>query len=371
MVLSSQQARPGANRSYLSSRRRGGKRKVIVVGMLIFGVGLLVWLMMRGADDDTAQDQDTTVAASNTDNQTPTPVPSHFETPPNPTPGPPVNDNPPPPSNGTNPPAPPAPIELSTDTAPPVAKLIREGRLLIQQNKLVAGRRQLNLALAGPISLKDELSVKREMAAINEKLIFSKLVEADDPFVQTHVLQPGEYLSTLAKQYNTPWHFIMRINNITDERRVPAHAVLKVVKGPFHCVVDKSDFRLDVFLSNEEGDMYIRSFPVGLGEYSSTPIGSFIVRRHSKLKDPEWVNPRTGQRFLGSNPDNPIGERWMGLQGTDDQTKLMRGYGLHGTIEPQSIGTESSMGCIRLLPDDINLLYDMLVGGKSKVLVKP
>lgn len=45
-------------------------------------------------------------------------------------------------------------------------------------------------------------------------------------------------------------------------------------------------------------------------------------------------------------------------------------YGIHGTIDPNSIGKQSSMGCIRLRADDIAMVYDMMVEGKSTVVVK-
>lgn len=45
-------------------------------------------------------------------------------------------------------------------------------------------------------------------------------------------------------------------------------------------------------------------------------------------------------------------------------------YGIHGTIDPDSIGKQSSLGCIRLHTDDIAMVYDMLVEGKSMVVLK-
>jgi len=36
------------------------------------------------------------------------------------------------------------------------------------------------------------------------------------------------------------------------------------------------------------------------------------------------------------------------------------GYGIHGTWEPDTIGRQSSAGCIRLLNDDVAELFVML-----------
>jgi lipoprotein-anchoring transpeptidase ErfK/SrfK len=110
---------------------------------------------------------------------------------------------------------------------------------------------------------------------------------------------------------------------------------------------------------------------VGLGEFGSTPTGSFVVRPQSKLINPVWTNPRTGEYFGADNPENPIGEHWIGLDPADDASASFTQYGLHGTIDPGSIGQEKSMGCVRLAAPDIELLYGLLVENKSTVEILP
>ena len=70
------------------------------------------------------------------------------------------------------------------------------------------------------------------------------------------------------------------------------------------------------------------------------------------------------------NPMNPIGERWIGLVGIDEHTKDLSGLGMHGTIDPDSIGTNSSMGCVRMHGEDVSQMYEMLVGGVSTVEIR-
>jgi lipoprotein-anchoring transpeptidase ErfK/SrfK len=48
----------------------------------------------------------------------------------------------------------------------------------------------------------------------------------------------------------------------------------------------------------------------------------------------------------------------------------MIGYGIHGTIEQDSIGRQASMGCIRMRPDDVALVYEML-SEHSTVQIRP
>jgi len=45
-------------------------------------------------------------------------------------------------------------------------------------------------------------------------------------------------------------------------------------------------------------------------------------------------------------------------------------YGIHGTIDPASIGENMSMGCIRMLPKDVALVYDLLVNKHSRVTIR-
>jgi lipoprotein-anchoring transpeptidase ErfK/SrfK len=67
---------------------------------------------------------------------------------------------------------------------------------------------------------------------------------------------------------------------------------------------------------------------------------------------------------------NPIGERWIGLEGVGDAAGYA-GYGLHGTIEPSSIGREMSMGCVRMRDADIELVYELLGEQVSVVRIEP
>ena len=60
----------------------------------------------------------------------------------------------------------------------------------------------------------------------------------------------------------------------------------------------------------------------------------------------------------------------MGLEGTDGQAVGQRSYGIHGTIDPASIGKMSSMGCIRLKNEDVEVVYKLLIPDKSMVVVK-
>ena len=94
-----------------------------------------------------------------------------------------------------------------------------------------------------------------------------------------------------------------------------------------------------------ENGVVARVYPIAVGKPSTpSPAGSFsIVRR---VSDPTYSH---NGRLVAPGPKNPVGSRWMGLSA--------KGYGIHGTNEPNSIGKAASHGCIRMGKADIEDLF--------------
>jgi hypothetical protein len=259
----------------------------------------------------------------------------------------------------------------------------------ITEKRLVDARTQLNKILVDPrISEKDREGIRRWMTDLNKDLVFSANAYPNDPMVEMYKVEKGDSPIKISRKVNsvTEYGLIVRVNGI-NPNALSVGRQLKIVKGPFHAVVSKSAFRMDVYqgpppapgsvgtsglgAGAEPGWTYIRSFPVGLGEKGGTPLGAFVVKEGSKLVNPPWVNPRTGEKFDKDNPKNPIGERWIGLSGLDEKTKAFNGYGIHATIVPESIGKEMSMGCVRMNEEDVEVVYEMLMGKVSVVKIVP
>lgn len=270
------------------------------------------------------------------------------------------------------------PASSPTTTANPAAHTppaLAEADRLIATNRLVEARSILNTALAA--ATPDAApAIRDRLGAINQTLVFSPTVIAGDPIALSYAVQPGDSLAkiTATQGLQVDWRLLQRVNGMANPSRLNVGQKLKLVRGPFHAVVSKSNYRLDLYWGDTSSSgerTFIRSFRVGLGENNSTPVGAFVVRPSSKLINPEWVNPRTGERFAADNPLNPIGERWIGLDPADASTAVHTQYGLHGTIEPDSIGQQKSMGCVRLAPDDIALIYELLADRVSTVTIDP
>jgi len=254
--------------------------------------------------------------------------------------------------------------EVQTQFANAV-QLQQNGRLLEARNLF----NDLLLNRTRDLTLSEQQTIRDLIAELNDDLIFSPTPYSGDPLTAVHTVKSGDLLIKIAPQYKTTYQLIERINKI-NANRITVGQRLKIIKGPIHARVYKSQFRLDLFAAQDDGRwVYLTSFPVGLGEEGSTPIGPFKVV--DKVENPAWTNRRTNEHFGRDDPKNPIGEHWIRLEGANDQTRGLQGYGIHGTIEPRSIGREESMGCIRMLKDDVHMVYDMLITSGSTVEILP
>lgn len=258
-----------------------------------------------------------------------------------------------------------------------VARYIVQAEQAQNANKPLEARIALNRALHSPgATVSERQSLRARLAELNSRLVFSAVVTPGDPLVETYTIQSGDRLAKIVDNHDLgiDWRLVQRINGIGDPSKIRVGQKIKLLRGPFHAVVFKKDYRLDLYADARDPDgnrLYIRSFSVGLGENNSTPTGKFVVKSGSKLIDPHWVNPRTGERFSNTDPKNPIGERWIGIEGAEPATQTLSGYGLHGTIEPQSIGHDASMGCVRMLSEDVEVIYEMLGERVSTVEIRP
>jgi lipoprotein-anchoring transpeptidase ErfK/SrfK len=261
----------------------------------------------------------------------------------------------------------------ATEPSVSVSSLVSSAQSDIDNGRLLSARAQLNDALqSGETSDSQLASVKTLISQINQTVIFGRQRFADDPYGGTYVVQPGDSLARIAMAHDCTWEMIGRINGI-DPKHLRAGATIKVVEGPFFAVVDKHKFTMDLYLGGlpgEKSSMYVTTYMVGLGKDDSTPVGTWMVEPHRKLKHPTYYSPRGEGVIPADDPKNPLGGYWIGLTGTEGQAVGKMSYGIHGTIDPSSIGKQSSLGCIRMHADDIAMVYDMLVEGKSMVVLK-
>src|SRR6185503_14904215 len=98
-------------------------------------------------------------------------------------------------------------------------------------------------------------------------------------------------------------------------------------------------------------------YTVAIGKPSTpSPVGTFTIQR--RVKNPVYQHDG---KVIQPGPGNPVGTRWMGLS--------IKGYGIHGTNEPRSIGKAASHGCIRMSRKDLEEMYAMVSVGDTVELV--
>jgi|SRR5579871_1001856 len=97
-----------------------------------------------------------------------------------------------------------------------------------------------------------------------------------------------------------------------------------------------------------EGSTVIKVYDIAVGKPSTpSPAGEFQIINH--IANPTWYGP---DKIVGPGANNPVGTRWMGLS--------VKGYGIHGTNAPASIGKAASHGCIRMRNRDVEELFELV-----------
>ena len=137
-------------------------------------------------------------------------------------------------------------------------------------------------------------------------------------------------------------------------------------------VLNLASKRLFYFPQVAEGQpAVVMTFPIGVGRVGwETPLGMTTVT--AKAKDPHWYVPlsvRQEHAELGDplpsvippGPENPLGHRVLKLD--------MPGYLIHGTNQPYGVGMRVSHGCVRLYPENIEYLYELVDIGETVTII--
>lgn len=90
-----------------------------------------------------------------------------------------------------------------------------------------------------------------------------------------------------------------------------------------------------------------------------TPEGDFTVTNF--VTNPPFNALKPGDiSYAGGDPANPLGTRWMGFAVLPNDNAWL--WGLHGTSHPELIGTWASDGCVRMLTEEAEVLFEQLQG---------
>jgi len=120
---------------------------------------------------------------------------------------------------------------------------------------------------------------------------------------------------------------------------------------PVVLAVDRGNFRISLFKKLKK----VKAYPIAVGQAGlETPAGLYKIQNKATdpawhVPDSDWAGSLAGTVIPGGAPNNPLKARWLGVYD---------GVGVHGTDARGSIGTNASHGCIRMLIEDVEKLYD-------------
>jgi L,D-transpeptidase ErfK/SrfK len=197
--------------------------------------------------------------------------------------------------------------------------------------------------------------------------------------VQVTIATKEDTLPDIARRFNLGYEEIVRANPGVDpwvpkegtEIVLPTQYVLpsSVRQG---IVINIAAMRFYYFPPTKPGQkQVVYTHPIGIGRVGwQTPEGSTKVV--AKQKDPVWIPPASVRAEHKENgeilpakvpagPDNPLG-RYKFTLGWPS-------YLIHGTNKPYGVGLRSSHGCIRLYPEDVEKIFEMVGPGTTVTVV--
>jgi len=220
-----------------------------------------------------------------------------------------------------------------------------------EKNKKIVKARDIYATILAKYQNIDNIAnVQERLGRLNMDILFSTIITDKD---KRYNIEPGDTLSKIAKKFGTTVDLIKRSNSLKSDT-IKASSRVKVSKSKYRILIDKSQNILTLL---SEDDMLVKVYNVSTGENNSTPVGTFeIVNR---IKDPVWYTQDAV--VPAESPKNILGSRWLGLS--------EKGYGIHGTVDPDSVGRQATQGCVRMINTDVEELYTIVPVGTKVTVV--
>jgi lipoprotein-anchoring transpeptidase ErfK/SrfK len=237
--------------------------------------------------------------------------------------------------------------------------MLKAGSDLEGAGRLLEARDYYRLLLAGPLRAADRADVERRLGYVGVKLVTSPSAM---PEKMDYVVRRGDSLERIAKKNGTTVDLLQLSNTIMKPNRIMAGDALRVFTGKFRLEVSKSRNDMIVYMN----DQFFKRYRIGSGKFGKTPEGTFEITE--RIKEPVWWRP-DGKEVPYGDKENILGTRWMTLRATGT-TADVRGYGIHGTWEPDSVGKAESAGCVRMRNEDVEELF-VLVPAGTPVIIQP
>jgi len=230
-----------------------------------------------------------------------------------------------------------------------IAMLIEKAAAMVEEGNMLKAQAMYENLFSLDLDNDERGTVEKAAGDVNVALLFSKEKTADS---DEYEIVYGDTLGKIADKNNTTIDLLQKANKVTGEK-IYAGRKLKVVNKPFRIEVDKSENEMYVFC----GKKFFKRYDVATGSGNKTPVGNYEIT--TRLIDPVWYSPNGP--IKPTDPKNILGTRWLGFD--------LDGYGIHGTTDPDSIGTQATAGCVRMHNKEVEELFAYIPRG-TKVVVK-
>ena len=188
------------------------------------------------------------------------------------------------------------------------------------------------------------------LGELNTTLLFSQTPTPDS---KVYTVMPGDSLTSIGSKLNITQGQLLRANGLDNPNTLRPNQSLKYTPKDFHIIIERSTCQ--IYLMDSDGIFKLYSTGLGRPEKETT-LGKYKIG--NKEKDPTWHKPGSTPIPPG-DPGNELGSRWLPL--IPEEEALPTDLGIHGTIQPDSIGIYSSSGCPRMHNAKVEELYDLVV----------
>lgn len=233
-----------------------------------------------------------------------------------------------------------------------VSMLMAEAAQLATSDKLVEARQKYLEALRYTADPALQRQIEGGLAPVNVALVISP---RPMPEKQDYLVKRGDSIGAIANRFGTTPELIQKNNMLMNANLIKVGDRLRVFTGKFELIANKTRHDMVVLMNGE----FFKRYLVGTGVFGRTPVGTFVVQE--KIPEPTWWPP-DGREVPFGHKDNILGTRWMSVRATGE-TPDVRGYGIHGTWAPESVGKASSAGCLRMVNAEVEELFTYIPVG--------
>ena len=251
-------------------------------------------------------------------------------------------------------PAAPAPVNpvAAQPVNPAIAGKLQQALKLNNDGEFLQARTLLLELIKENIPANVDQQAKEMIGDINIKLALST---RQSPEKKVYTVQSGDSFWKISRTLNTTTEYLQRANGLSPNALRPGQQIYYMT-GEFSIDVDLSAFTLTLL----HNGTFFKQYKVGVGREERTPPGQYTIG--PKIMHPDWDRRSKGLGIIPyGDPENQLGECWMTL--IPAAPGLPSDLGIHGTLKPETVGTNASAGCVRMRNYEVMELYAFILPG--------